>query len=115
MNLVFSPSQTKGENPKFMGTVTLKILSVPQKMRLMSKLTLDVSEDGVVKKDAKNLAAIADVIDEIKPYVVEVNLSHIPTGKEYKSFTDLEYADECMNILIEIAAKYLGGSNLGND
>lgn len=114
MEFVLIPKEASGDDKKFEGNVTLKVLSVPQKMRLMSKINIEIGEDGVAKKDMKQLAAIADIIDEVKPFVIGVNLKNIGSGKEYKSFSDLEYSDECMNILMEIASKFMTGFNLGN-
>jgi hypothetical protein len=114
MEYIFTPSQCKGDDKIFEGTVILKVLSTTQKFRLMSKCEFELTEDGLNKKSMKQLNIIADLIDATKPYFLKVEIKNISTGKEYKTFDDLEYNDECSTLLIECATQFMNGFKLGN-
>lgn len=111
---VFTPSECKGDNPKFSGSITLKVLSTPEKFRLMSKCEFEVGDDGVVKKNMKQLSAIADMIDATKPYFLKVDLKRLSDNKVYQNYSELEFADECATILIEASTQFLNALKVGN-
>lgn len=113
MEYIFTPSECLGESKKFEGMIVLKVPSTSEKFRIMSKCQFELSEDGVVKKDMKQLAALADLMDATKALFLKVDLKNLATNKEYKSYADLEYAEECTNILIEASSKFLQGFGLG--
>lgn len=114
MDFVFVPSECKGDKKKFTGSITLQALSTTQKFRLMSKCDFEMTEDGVAKKSMKQLSALADLIDAVKPYFKAVDIKSIDGKKHYKSVEDLEYNDECATMLIEAATQFLNGFKLGN-
>lgn len=114
MEFVFIPSKCKGETKTFEGTITLKVLSTPEKFRLMAKCEFEIGEDGVAKKNLKQLNAIADLIEYTKPYFLKIDLKKIDGSKEFKSYDDLQYDDECSDILIEASTQFLNGFKLGN-
>lgn len=114
MEFVFTPSECKGDDRKFEGTITLKVLSTPEKFRLMSKCEFEIGDDGISKKSMKQLNAIADLIDATKPYYLKVNIKKVDGSKEYNSFEDMEYCEDCSTILIETSSKFLNGFKVGN-
>jgi len=114
MEFEFIPSQCKGDDKQFEGSITLKVLSTSEKFRLISKCEFELDAEGIAKKSMKQLSSIADIIDYTKPYFLKIQLKKVDGSKEYNSYDDLQFNDECSNILIETATQFLNGFKLGN-
>lgn len=107
----YVPEACKDKDSGLTGHVILKPRSMPEKYRLLAECELKLDENGSPVEGMANLGAIANAIDLSEKYWKEV---HIKKGdKEFKSFKELVYDNDCEGLVTEVAFHVVGSSQLG--
>ena len=104
MDFNYSP-----KDESFSGHIKLTVPSTSQRIKMMSELGIDADMDGGVKTARGTLNILADVIELVdKKFVHEVSIKH-SSGKEFKSFKELDEDPIAEVIITDIASLYLSG------
>lgn len=110
---------TKDENgvdvaPLFSGSVTIKMMSMPESYKFKSKYgRKTMAMSGVVEEGSEKAFATMDLLGElgteIQPFFANVALKDLSNGKEIKSADDLYYYEPMFSVISEIAMKFIQG------
>lgn len=114
MEIDYIPTQCKGEDKKFEGTVKIKLPSFDQKYLYMEQSGFSVNEKGEFESGIKQIPAIRKMVSFAKDHIVSVSLKKIPSGVQFKAYDEMIYDGDCDSILIEIAMQLMNGFKVGN-
>jgi hypothetical protein len=115
MEVNYIPSQAKGESPLFSGSILLKAPTFDQRFEYLEISGFQPEMDGTVESRMSQLKAIRKSVQLSKPHYISVNIKHLETGDEFKSFEEMTMNPVCDTILMEIGALMVGGIRPGKN
>ena len=113
MEIEFIPESFKKEDSDYLGSITFKLISTTQKLKLLSKIQIQTKIEGAPNNHEK-MEAMLSLIEAIKPYFLKIDIKKKSNGKEIKTFDELDFEEELMGVLIESTNFYIEKLNLGN-
>lgn len=115
MEVVYVPTQAKGEDAVFSGSVTLKAPSFDERFEYLELTGFDAQSDGSVESKMRQLKAIRKSVQLSKAHYIKVDLKHLPSGAEFKSFDEMVMDPVCDTVLMEVGALMVGGIRPGKN
>lgn len=127
MELVITPSVCTTQKdeagadiaPSFIGTVTIKLPTMPQSLRFKAKYGKRMRErESELKASGKDVKEVdsfevielmADIADDIAPFLQKVDLTEIATQKKIVTLDELMSYEPSFPILSEVAIKFVTG------
>lgn len=111
----FVPSVCKGDGATFEGSIVVRFPTFDEKFDYIEQLQVVVNDDGSVEGDQKaKLKSIREMVKLSAKHYVEVSLKRKADGEEFKSFDDMQYADDLHAVLVEVAGMMINGFKVGN-
>ena len=115
MDVVFIPSQCKGKDATFKGSVTLRMPSFDERYQYLEEINLKVNSDGEADLGSMNqIGMIRKMVRFSKDHYSKVELKRVEDGKEFKSFDEMAFDPSCDAILSEVAGQLINGLKMGN-
>lgn len=109
------PSVCKGEDATFDGSIVLKLPTFDEKFEYIEQLQVAINDDGTVEGDQRTkLKSIREMVKLSAKHYVEVSLKRKADGEDFKSFDDMQYADDLHGVLVEVASTMINGFKVGN-
>ena len=114
MQIEYVPTQCKGKDKTFEGSLKIKLPTFDQKYLYMEQSGFSVNEKGEFEAGMKQIPAIRKMVCFAKEHIVGVDLKKIKPSMEIKSFVQMSYDSDCDAILIEVAMQLMNGFKMGN-
>lgn len=99
-------------NPKtdFEGFIKIEIPSMRERLMLAKELSYDIKEEV---RALDNIERMLKILDVCEKYIKTVNLLHVESKKEFKSWNEMQSDSLCDKLIEEISAYIISGGKLG--
>ena len=98
------------DDDHFLGFIETKMLSYPERLRLIAKLKQAYKGDELTDDAFEVMARQVEVFTE---NVTSCDVKHKPTGQEFKDVSELGLYNEGALLLNTLSAEFLKGETLG--
>jgi len=115
MAIKYVPTQCRGENAIFEGSLTIKAPTFNERYTYIEESNFKYDADGEISGGMDQLPAIRKMVGASEKHYAKVEIKNKETSQAYKSFADMSIDSACDPILIEIAMNLLNGFKAGND
>jgi len=95
---------------KYVGKVVVNLPNYTAKLKLVKECNFAMGKDGVA--DASQLDSFVKMIEVAEKYIETVELKHIPSGIEVKTFQEAQDYVEFDEIIPELASIVFGGGQI---
>jgi hypothetical protein len=110
--VVLKLASIEGVSKDFSGHIKFQLLKFRERLKLTKELDFKSDAQGNVVVDKNMVDTATKLIDLTEPFFLEVSVKHV-SGKEAKSFEDLEY-DPCFDEIIPVlCSMVLNAGKLG--
>ena len=94
----------------FEGNVSIEIPSMRERLMLAKELAYDIKEEVNALDNIERMLKILDVCEK---YIKTVDLLHVESKKEFKSWNEMQSDSLCDKIIEKISAYIISGGKLG--
>jgi len=102
------------EKKVYEGSAKIMLPNYINKLKLIKECNFKTKNDGAVEIGMDQLDSVIILAEKAKPYVKEVEIKHLESGKIAKSYDDLLENWEFEEIISEVCALPLSGGKVGN-
>lgn len=101
------------EGLKVQGTVKVRLPKYTERLQYLRDCQFKINGDGDIEIDSGMIDSTIKMIQIAEKHVESVDLA-LESGKEIKSFEEMEYFPECEPVLQELGNLMLSGVQVGN-
>lgn len=106
----------KPQSEVYEGEVKIKVLKYKERLKLLKDKGFRITAEGTVEVgDGNQLDAAIQMAEIAEEYVSEVKLKRKDNNRLLKAFEDLEYDQDGVLLINELAGQVLAGVKLGKN
>lgn len=103
------------ESEKCAGLIKLRPTTFKERWKYVEACNFKVNEAGEIEKGAANLPAMLAMVELSRPHYIEASVKLKESGKEFKSFEEMELDNDCDEVLIGAAAFLMNGGKVSKN